>query len=112
MSYGNYYEHTFHNAASAAGNGNVLKVNGKGTTLRVETYGSVANTARTLTFYRKSRNGTLVPITGVRTSDFSTGTSTTGTGEEWDFDITNAYEIVMDLTSITGGTFTVIGRLS
>jgi hypothetical protein len=103
-------DHIFHNAASVAANGNIIKASPSGR-LVIEIYGSVANTARTVTFYRKSRDGTLKPIQGVRTSDFEVASSTTGTGEEWEFSVTPGREYVMDLTSITGGTVTIVGTM-
>lgn len=104
-------EHIFQNNSRVAGNGNVLTV-GEETNLTLEIFGTQDNTARTITFYRKSRNGALKAIRGVRTDTWDDASSTTETGVEWVFDITNAYQIVMDLTSITGGSITAIGRLS
>lgn len=101
-------DHIFHNAAAVAANGNAVKAGPSGR-LIIEIYGSVANTARTVTFYRKSRDGSFKAIQGVRTSDLTLAASTTGTGEEWEFSVTPGREYVMDLTSITGGTVTVVG---
>lgn len=104
-------EHIFQDNSRVTGNGNVLTV-GQETSLTIEIFGTVSNTARTITFYRKSRDGTLKSIRGVRTDTWDDAASTTETGVEWNFDITNGYQIVMDLTAITGGSLTVIGRLS
>jgi len=98
----------FQNAATTLGNGSVFTVGGY-KTLTVEIDGSDTNTARTVNFYRKSRKGELKSIFGVRTSDGAVATSTTGIGEEWQFDISGKYQIVIDLGSITGGSVTVKG---
>lgn len=103
-------EVTFHKGSSEAQNGEILKVD-YWKSLTIEILGSSANTARTVSFYRKSRDGTLRAIMGVRTSDFTTAISTTGVNEEWQFDLTGGYEIVMDLTAITGGVVSVIGTV-
>ena len=111
MAYKNYLDHTFHDASSTTGNGLALKVDGRDR-LDIEITSSVANTARTITFYKKFKNGDLKPLVGYRDYDSDDALSTTATGESYALDITNAYEIVMDLTSITGGTVTIEGRVS
>jgi hypothetical protein len=103
-------EFVFHKGSTAAANGNVLRCD-YWKSMKVEIFGSSANSARTITFYRKSRNGTLVSIPGFRTSDFTQSSSTTALNEEWVFDLEGGYEVVMDLTAITGGSVSVVGTL-
>ena len=113
MAYTNYWEHTFHDASSTTGNGTALQVKGR-TTLTVEVYSAGGNSARTVTFYGKSKSGTLRLIPGVKLSgdtNFTMATSTTGTGEIWQFDTTGLDYVVMDLTAITSGTVTVKGEI-
>jgi hypothetical protein len=102
-------DHNFHDAMAVAGNGNFLEVK-YFKTLTVEIYGSAENTARTVTFYGKGPGKTLRAMKGLKVSDWTTGTSTTGTGEIWQFDITGLNQVIMGLTAITGGTVTVKGR--
>jgi hypothetical protein len=47
---------------------------------------------------------------GIKVSDLSTGVSTTGTGEVWQFDVTGLEEVIMDLTAVSGGNVSVKGR--
>jgi hypothetical protein len=100
------YEHTFQNAATTTGNGTAFVV-GSYKTITVEIYGTSAS--RTVTFYGKSKSGTLRAIQGVRISDFTLATSTTTTGEIWQFDITGLDYVVMDLTAVAGGNVSVKG---
>jgi hypothetical protein len=104
-----YFDFAFHTAATEAANGNPFYVYDY-KTLTVEIYGSVENTARAVTFYGKGPSGTLRALKGLKLSDWSSGTSTTGTGELWQFDITGINSVTMDLTAITDGTVTVKGR--
>lgn len=103
-------DHYFHNEVSSAAipNGVVFK-NEVYNKIAVEIFGSVANSARKVNFYRKSRSGALKPIIGFRTSDLASATSTTGTGEEWEFSVVPGREYIMELESMTGGTVTVVG---
>ena len=105
---GNFRDFTFHDAAIVAANGATLKLKAAHKTLTVEIRGT--STSRTIAFYEKMSNGTLVPLMGVRRFDFATATSTTGTDEVWEFGIVGAIEIVMDLTAVAGGNVTVKGR--
>lgn len=107
MGYMNFWEHTFHDAKTTTGNGTALEVKGL-STLTIEIYGT--SSSRTVTFYAKSKSGTLRALMGVRLSDFATATSTTGTGEIWQFDITGLDYVVMDLTAVDGGNVSVKGR--
>ena len=98
---------TFQDAATGTGNGTEFSV-GAYRTLTIEIYGT--STSRSVTFYGKSKSGTLRALMGVRVSDFATATSTTGTGEIWQFDITGLDYVVMDLTAVAGGNVSVKGR--
>jgi hypothetical protein len=98
---------SFHSEATSTGNGTGFSVKSY-RTLTVEIYGTSAT--RTITFYGVGQSGTLRAITGVKLSDYSTGQSTTGTGELWQFDITGLETIYMDLTAVSGGNVTVKGR--
>ena len=97
----------FQNAAETTGNGTSFEV-GPYTSLRIKITGT--STSRTITFYEKDVDGNLTAISGVRASDFTVGTSTTGTAESWLFDVSCAYKIVMDLTAVAGGNVTIKGR--
>ena len=98
---------TFHTAATVAANGTDFTV-GAYKTLTVEIYGT--STSRTVTFYGKSKSGTLRAISGVRLSDFTVATSTTGTGEIWQFDVTGLESVTIGLTAVSGGNVTISGN--
>ena len=103
----------FHNASAVAGNGNEYDV-GSSRTLTVEIEGDEDNTARTVTFYCKGPMGVLRAIPGTKytgDTNFTMAMNTTGTGEIWVFDVTGLDKVIMDLTSITGGTVTIKGKL-
>lgn len=113
VQYSDTSEFTFHNGATATAIGNELKVD-YWRTLTVEFFGSSTNTARTFSFYGKGRSGTKRLIPGVKMSgdtDYTLATSTTGTGEIWQFDITGLESVTMELDSITGGNISVLGKL-
>lgn len=99
---------TFHNAATVAANGAAAVVAGY-KTLTIEIYGT--STSRTITFYGKSASGTLRAISGVKLSDLSIATNTTGTAEIWVFDVSGLESVTIDLTAVAGGNVTVKGRL-
>jgi hypothetical protein len=101
------FNHTFHNAATSTGNGNEYVVGGA-TTLTVKITGT--SSSRTVTFYAKDIDGNLTALLGFRLSDLASGTSTTGTGEYWVFDVTGIEAVVMDLTAVSGGNVTVKGK--
>lgn len=101
---------TFHDAAAEAADGAILTVS-NGRTLTVEIYGSAENTARTVAFIARGPSGVDRALMGVKLSDLSTATTTTGTGEIWQFDVTGLVSVFMDLQAITGGTVTVKGRV-
>jgi len=99
--------HTFHNAATSTGNGTEFTV-GNMKTLTIEIYGT--STSRTIEFYGKGDSGTLRSIKGINLSTFEAATSTTGTGELWQFDITGLISVVIKLAAVSGGDVTIKGR--
>jgi hypothetical protein len=104
-------DHIFHGEEDTAKNGRFLEVKHY-KTLTVEIFSSVANSARTITFYSKGPSGVLKALAGIKISaaPLTTAVSTTGTDETWQFDITGLHKVYMDLTSITDGTVSVHGR--
>ena len=98
----------FHADATSAADGTVFTV-GNYKTLTVEIYGT--STSRTVAFIGRGAGVTDRALMGVNLSDFSTGTSTTGTGEIWQFDITGLTSVFMDLQAVSGGNVSVTGRV-
>ena len=103
----NYVDIVFHNAASTPVNGTALTV-GSYKTLTVEIYGT--SSSRTVTFIGISKSGTGRAIQGINLATFSLATSTTGTGEFWQFDITGLDSVLLVLTAVSGGNVTISGR--
>jgi hypothetical protein len=56
MAYMNFWKHTFHDAAAAAADGNLLYVSGRDS-LTIRIAGTAANTARTVEFYSVDEAG-------------------------------------------------------
>lgn len=100
-------EHTFHDAATEISIGAPFDVSGY-KTLTIEIYGS--STGRTISFIGRGLSGEDRYIAGVKLSDLSLATGTTGTGELWQFDTTGLVAVIMDLSIIAGGDVTVKGR--
>ncbi|WP_343311273.1 phage portal protein [Bacillus atrophaeus] len=96
----------FHDKVETKGEGNTLTV-GAFKTLLIEVYGT-AETSE-LKFWGKSLSGTKRPIRGQKIDDGTMATSTVGKSETWTFDITGFKEIIMELTSVTNGNFSVKG---
>lgn len=99
---------TFHDGATVAADGETFEV-GAYKTLTVEIYGT--STTRTVAFIGIGPSGSQRTIMGVKLSDLTTGTSTTGTGELWQFDITGLTTVIMDLTAVAGGNVSVKGMV-
>ena len=99
----------FHDAVVAPATSTVFEV-GAYKILTLEIYGTSAT--RTITFNYKGESGTLRLISGVKLSDFSMGTGTTGSGEVWQFDISAFKYFVVDLTAVAGGNVSVKGRVT
>ena len=99
----------FQDASTSAGNGNICNIGGR-VTMILEIWGTA--TAKTINFYSKNINGDLIPIEGYNISTSAMATSTTSTSPEtWEFDIEGLYQICMNISSISGGNVSVIGRL-
>lgn len=98
---------TLQNAATATGNGTALDVKGL-KTLTVEVSGT--STSRTVIFEGASVSGTYYPITGVKLSDYTSATQTTGTGEVWQFDITGLVNVRARVSAVAGGNVSVKGK--
>ncbi|MCG0590548.1 phage portal protein [Bacillus siamensis] len=96
----------FHDKAETQGEGNILKV-GSFKTLLIEVYGT-ADTSE-LKFWGKSLSGTKRPLRGQKVDDGTMATSTVGKSEAWTFDITGFKEIVMEITALSNGNFSVKG---
>lgn len=105
----NVQDVTFHDAATEIGDGASLTVNGL-KTLTVGITSAGGNSARTIQFRGVDAAGNDNLMTGVKLSDLSTGSSTTATGETWQFDITGLDTVYMPLTAITDGIVTVKGK--
>jgi hypothetical protein len=97
----------FHDAATAVSTGLSLDVY-RLRTLTIEVSGTSAT--RTVAFKGIGPSGTAYAIAGVKLSDLTTGSTTTGTGELWQFDITGLTQVIMDLTAVAGGNVTVKGK--
>lgn len=98
----------FQSTATATGNGTSLTVGGlKNLTVGITSAGG--NTARTIEFHGVDAAGNDNLIAGVNKNGLNTATSTTNTGETWQFDITGLVTVYMKLTAITTGSVTVMG---
>lgn len=105
--------HVFHDDAESADDGSALIV-GAYKRLLVEITGS--STDKIVAFKGTMESGVYTTIQGIRKSDYTLGTNTTGgtdiTPEIWAFDIELFNSVIMDLTSIDNGNVTVKGRAS
>lgn len=99
---------TFHNAATTTGGGTAFAVGGY-KFLAIEIYGT--SSSRTVQFYGVGPSGTNRALMGIRRSDNTTATSTTGTGEMWLFDITGLDYVVMNLSAVSGGNVSIKGKV-
>ena len=103
-------EFTFHNSVTVASGGAEFAVGGH-KTLTVHISGT--STSRTVEFKGRPPGapaGTYVPLMGIRLSDLTPATSTTGNNEVWQFDITGLEGVIMDLSAVSGGNVTVKGK--
>ena len=57
-------------------------------------------------------NGNFYPIAGVRISDYSISTNSTGVNETWTFDVAAYYSFRTRVANILGGYLTVVGKAS
>lgn len=102
--------HAFHNGATVAADGTAFAVGGFQT---MTVYISGTSTSRTVEFKclpPGAATGDYRPLMGVRLSDLSTGASTAGNNEVWQFDLTGLDEILMDLVAVAGGNVTIKGK--
>lgn len=94
--------HTFHNAAVAAADGNFFDNSSEWfKTLSVDIDGTT--TSHTVEFKAKGPNGIVRAIKGVKSTDWTIASSTTGTAETWLFDITGLRSIYMDISAMVVG---------
>ena len=105
----NVQDVTFHDAVTSTSQGTPFIV-GRFRTLTIEVTSAGGNSARTVAFKATGPSGTAISITGTNIGALTTGASTTGTGELWQFDVTGLSTVIMDLTAITGGNVTVKGK--
>jgi hypothetical protein len=98
---------TFHDAAVAPVDGAVFDVGGN-KTLTIEISGT--STSRTIAFIGRGPSGEDRYIAGVKLSDLSVATGSTGAGELWQFDITGLTSVLMKVPAVAGGNVTVKGR--
>ncbi|MEE4536839.1 MULTISPECIES: phage major capsid protein [Bacillus] len=96
----------FHDKVETPGEGNILKV-GSFKTLLIEVYGTAVTSE--LKFWGKSLSGTKRPLRGQKVDDGTLAISTVGKSEAWTFDITGFKEIVMEITALNNGNFSVKG---
>ncbi|MBU8720553.1 phage-like element PBSX protein XepA [Bacillus subtilis] len=96
----------FHDKTETIGEGTPFTV-GSFKTLLIEVYGT-AETSE-LKFWGKSLSGTKRALRGQKVDDGTYATSTKGKSEAWSFDITGFKEIMMELTALTNGNFSVRG---
>ena len=105
-----YFDFTFHDAETSAVDGARLKVKHYNTV----TFGiSGTSSSRTVAFKGVDANGDEKTIMCVKLSDFTTASSTTGTGaaEIWQVDVTGLEKFFTDLTAVAGGNVTIKGRV-
>lgn len=92
---------THHSTATATANGTVADLGGKKKILVLQIEGSP--TSSTIDFLSSQDGTNYRDIKGVRLSDSSTSTSTTTTGEIWQFDVIGIDKFMADLSAITAG---------
>ncbi|MDP4526183.1 phage-like element PBSX protein XepA [Bacillus halotolerans] len=96
----------FHDKTETIGEGNPFTV-GSFKTLLIEVYGTAETNE--LKFWGKSLSGTKRALRGQKVDDGTFATSTKWKSEAWFFNITGFKEIVMVLTALTNGNFSVRG---
>lgn len=98
---------TLQNIATDIGDGTPFPVRAyKTITLEV----SGTSTSRTILFEGASSTGDYYPVMGVKMSDLSMATQTTGNAEVWQFDITGLEFFRARISSIGGGNCTIRGK--
>lgn len=94
-------------AAITVGEGAFFTVNSY-KTLNIKIAGT--STSRTVVFEVAGFDGVYEPIQGVKVSDFSMASQTTGNNESWQFDITGFVSFRARISSLTGGDVSIKGR--
>jgi hypothetical protein len=97
---------TLHDLIVAPANAQINVGNHK--TFTVEVYGT--STSRLVNFSAIGVSGNPYPLSGVRLSDLTVATSTTGSGEIWQFEVAGLDFIKIDVASVAGGNVSVKGR--
>jgi hypothetical protein len=92
---------------STVGDGTAFTV-GSFKTLNIKIVGT--STSRTVAFEVAGFDGVYEPLQGMKTSDFSMATQTTGNNESWQFDVTGFVSFRARIVNIAGGYVTVKGR--
>jgi len=92
---------------TAVGNGTPFQV-GAAKTLTLEITGTA--TSSTIVFEAASVSGAFYAIQGVKTSDFSMATQTTGKNEVWSFDVTGQVTFRARVSAVAGGNVSVKGK--
>ncbi|WP_211749710.1 hypothetical protein [Paenibacillus sp. Marseille-Q4541] len=98
--------HTFHNSETKIAEGNLFTVESY-KSMTIEIYGTA--TSATVNFKAVSASGVSRPISGIRISDLSLGTSGS-INEIWQIDITGLESIAVEIVSLSGGSLTAKGK--
>jgi hypothetical protein len=93
--------------ASAIGNGTPFTV-GSNKTLTIEINGT--STSNTIVFEGSSISGTYYAIQGVKLSDYTMSSQTTGINELWTFDLTGLSSFRARISNVYGGSVSVKGK--
>ena len=105
----NYLDFTFHDESATPTSGSELNVEFY-KILTVEIYGT--SSARTINFRCTVASDTSMVLQGIKISDFTLASSTTGNAEIWQFDIEGLTTVFFDLTSVTDGYVSIKGRVT
>lgn len=105
---GDLLDVSFHDESIEPQAGNVVFIN-RAKTLTLTIYGT--SMSRTVRFYSVDSQLNVIPIIGVNLSDYTLGTSTNGTTQLWQFDVTGLIAVYMELVAVDGGNVSVKGRL-
>lgn len=98
---------TFHDEATVAADGLIYTV-GRYKTITLEIYGT--STSRTVAFYGRGASGTDIPLLGTNFTTATMATSTTGTGELWQFEVGGLTSFYADLQAVSGGNVSIKGK--
>lgn len=97
----------FQDAATAAGNGNSYSAH-FANALVLEVSGT--SSSRTVKFEEQGISGAWYACAGVKRSDLSFGSETTGIDELWEFDLRGRLAFRARVSAVAGGNVTVKGR--